>query len=80
MPSLIVKLAKLYIDISPRLKWGKQNDAHEFFLALVQSLLPTTDTRYNIIPYYDVIRYCNTLTRSRQDAMKDPFVEVTQKG
>ena len=79
MPSLIVKLATLYTDISPRLKWGKKNDAHEFFLALVQSLLPTTDTRYNIIPY-DVMRYCNTLTRSRQDAMKDLFVEVTQKG
>ena len=80
MPSLIVKLATLYIDISPRLKWGKQNDAHEFFLALVQSLLPTTDTRYNITPHYDVMRYCNTLTRSTQAAMKDLFVEVTQKG
>ena len=104
MSSLIVVLATLYTDISPRLKWGKQNDAHELFLALVQSLLPTTNISYandahelflalvqsllpttnisyDIIPsYVYVMRYYSTCTRCRQDAMKDLFVEITQKG
>ena len=37
-------------DISPQLKWGKQNDANEFFLALVQTFV--NDTRYDDSPQY----------------------------
>ena len=32
-------------DISPHIKWGKQNDANEFFLALIQTFV--SDTRYD---------------------------------
>lgn len=32
-------------DISPHIEWGEQNDANEFFVALIQTFV--SDTRYD---------------------------------
>ena len=39
---------KTFADISSQIVWGDENDAHEFFLALVQVAFPTTNTTCNL--------------------------------